>query len=44
MRIKNSETLYKDYYRKVGFPLKNGYYSIEHQKKKKIYYCLQLNR
>ena len=35
MRIKNSETLYKDYYRKIGFPLKNGYYSIKHQKKKK---------
>ena len=34
--------IYENYYRRIGFPKRNSYYSMKHQRKK-ICPCLQLN-
>ena len=33
--------IHKNYYRRIGFPKENNYYSMKHQEKR-ICYCLQL--
>ena len=42
--IELKEFIFGNYYKRIRFSKENSYYSLKHQKKKKISHCLQLNQ